>query len=74
MMVLIVSMNVSPFERELLSKLIFIKLWPKFFAANSKLIVVLVEGSKNKLKIFLGLFSKILFFEFLNFIAFSAID
>ena len=64
MMVLIVSMNVSPFERELLSKLIFIKLWPKFFAANSKLIVVLVEGSKNKLKIFLGFFTKFNFLEF----------
>jgi RAB protein geranylgeranyltransferase component A len=57
-------MNVSPFERELLSKLIFIKLWPKFFAANSKLIVVLVEGSKNKLKIFLGFLLNLIFWNF----------
>ena len=51
----IVSLKVSPFERELFSKFTFIILCPNFLAANSKLIVVLVDASKNKLKIFFGL-------------------
>ena len=52
----IVSLKDSPFDKELFSKLIFIELCPSFLAANSKLIVVLVDGSKNKLKIFLDTF------------------
>mgnify|MGYP005721603505 FL=1 len=69
-----VSLNVSPLDKELFSKFMLTELYPKFFAASSKLIVVLVEGSKNKLKIFFVLFPAILFFDFLNFIANSAIE
>jgi hypothetical protein len=70
----IVSLKVSPLDKELFSKLIFIELWPSFFAASSKLTVVLVEGSRNKLNMFL-VFLEIKFFcDFLNLIARSAID
>ena len=69
----IVSLKVSPLERELLSKFIFIILCPIFFAANSKLTVVLVEGSKKRLKIFLT-FDFLVFFLFNeNLMASSAI-
>ena len=67
--VFMVSLNVSPLDKELLSKFILMELCPSFFAANSKLTVVLVEGSKNKLKIFLGIFAIWFFLEFLNLIA-----
>jgi hypothetical protein len=69
-----VSLNVSPLDKELFSKLILIELCPSFLAASSKLTVVLVDGSKNRLNIFFEFFWIELLFDFLNLRARSAID
>ena len=74
MRVSIVSLKVSPLERELFSKLTLITLCPNFFEANSKLIVVLVDASKNKLNIFLGLLVFFWFVDFLNLRALLTIE
>ena len=63
LIVVIVSNNVSPLFIELSFKATFIKSAPNLFAATSKLVRVLVESSKNKLKIVLPL----RIFDFLTF-------
>ena len=50
LIVVIVSSKVSPLFIELSFKATFIRSAPKRFAATSKLVLVLVESSKNKLK------------------------
>ena len=53
MIVVIVSSKVSPLFIELSFNATLIRSAPKRFAATSKLVLVLVESSKNKLKILL---------------------
>jgi hypothetical protein len=50
-----VSLKVSPFNIELLEELILTTSADKRLAANSKDVLVLVEGSKNKVTIVLPL-------------------
>jgi len=60
LIVVIVSSKVSPLLIELSLRATLIKSAPRRFAATSKLVLVLVESSKNKLNIVLP--SRILYF------------